>query len=55
MQRETRMKREVINLAQEPPPGVSCWLKGENVDKLEAGKLTVITFFFPLTDSGGNA
>ncbi|XP_002733330.1 ubiquitin-conjugating enzyme E2 T-like [Saccoglossus kowalevskii] len=36
MQRATRMKREVQLLEQEPPHGISCWLKKDKIDELEA-------------------
>ncbi|XP_035676162.1 ubiquitin-conjugating enzyme E2 T-like [Branchiostoma floridae] len=36
MQRAARMKREVEMFARDPPPGVSCWSKGDKLDELEA-------------------
>ncbi|XP_071500364.1 ubiquitin-conjugating enzyme E2 T-like [Diadema antillarum] len=36
MQRVSRMKRELAMLEKEPPPGISCWAKADNVTQLEA-------------------
>ncbi|XP_077978958.1 ubiquitin-conjugating enzyme E2 T-like [Glandiceps talaboti] len=36
MQRATRMKREIQLLEREPPHGVSCWMKKDRIDELEA-------------------
>ncbi|XP_067052574.1 ubiquitin-conjugating enzyme E2 T-like isoform X1 [Acropora muricata] len=36
MQRSTRMERELNILAKEPPPGISCWMVNDQIDKLEA-------------------
>ena len=37
MQRSTRMKRELDILSREPPPGISCWMIDDQIDKLQAG------------------
>ena len=37
MQRATRMKRELDVLSREPPPGISCWMVDDQIDKLQAG------------------
>ena len=37
MQRATRMKRELDILSREPPPGISCWMVDDQIDKLQAG------------------
>lgn len=39
MQRSTRMERELNILTKEPPPGISCWMVNDQIDKLEAGVL----------------
>ncbi|KAI0241100.1 Ubiquitin-conjugating enzyme E2 T [Lamellibrachia satsuma] len=36
MQRTARMKRELQQLEQSPPHGVSCWMKNYNIEQLEA-------------------
>ncbi|XP_068706547.1 ubiquitin-conjugating enzyme E2 T-like [Montipora foliosa] len=36
MQRSTRMERELNILTKEPPPGISCWMINDEIDKLEA-------------------
>ncbi|CAH3172470.1 unnamed protein product [Porites lobata] len=36
MQRSTRMKRELDILSREPPPGISCWMVDDQIDKLQA-------------------
>ena len=50
MQRSTRMKRELDILSREPPPGISCWMVDDQIDKLQAGlfiSYTFIGFCFP--------
>ncbi|KAK2181932.1 hypothetical protein NP493_376g03021 [Ridgeia piscesae] len=36
MQRTARMKRELQQLEQSPPHGVSCWMKNDSIEQLEA-------------------
>ncbi|XP_068099854.1 ubiquitin-conjugating enzyme E2 T [Hyperolius riggenbachi] len=36
MQRQSRLKRELLLLSTEPPAGVSCWQAGERTDELRA-------------------
>ena len=38
MQRTARMKRELQQLEQSPPHGVSCWMKNDSIEQLEARK-----------------
>ena len=49
MQRATRMKRELDILSREPPPGISCWMVDDQIDKLQAGFFISYTlgFCFP--------
>ena len=49
MQRSTRMKRELDILSREPPPGISCWMVDDQIDKLQAGFYISYTlgFCFP--------
>ena len=42
MQRSTRMQRELRILTEEPPPGISCWMVDDQIDKLEAGLVFII-------------
>lgn len=32
-----RMQRELEILEKDPPPGISCWPKGDSITELEAG------------------
>jgi len=36
MQRAARMKREMAMFETSPPHGISCWMKDENFEELEA-------------------
>ncbi|XP_009992377.1 PREDICTED: ubiquitin-conjugating enzyme E2 T [Chaetura pelagica] len=36
MQRASRLKRELSLLATEPPPGITCWQKENQLDELQA-------------------
>lgn len=38
MQKSSRLKRELENMAKNPPPGISCVLKGDSLDVLDASK-----------------
>jgi ubiquitin-protein ligase len=38
MQRLSRLKRELENITNNPPPGISCVQKGESLDVLDASK-----------------
>ena len=35
--RELRMKKEMEMLTKSPPHGISCWVKNDSWDRLEAG------------------
>ena len=39
MQRETRMKRELKMMENDPSPGISCWMIEDRIDYLQASKL----------------
>ena len=39
MQRAARMKKELKILTETPPHGISCWLKDDTLNTLEARKL----------------
>ena len=34
-----RLKKELVMLYQDPPPGISAWAKEDNASELEAGAL----------------
>ncbi|XP_070601839.1 ubiquitin-conjugating enzyme E2 T [Erythrolamprus reginae] len=36
MQRASRLKRELQQLATEPPPGITCWQNGNHINDLQA-------------------
>ena len=36
MQKSTRLKKEIKQLAESPTSGISCWTVGEKIDQLEA-------------------
>ena len=36
MQKSTRLKKEIKQLAESPACGISCWTVGEKLDQLEA-------------------
>ena len=38
MQRETRMKKELKLLESDPPPGISCWMVDDHIDRLQASQ-----------------
>ena len=50
MQKSTRMKRELKQLQDKPPTGISCWPKENRVDQLEASKCVLQrNVFIPLS------
>ena len=40
------MKRELDILSREPPPGISCWMVDDQIDKLQAGFFISYTLGF---------
>ncbi len=38
--RSMRMAKEVLELARNPPHGITCWTKNDRNDLLEASKMT---------------
>jgi len=38
MQKSSRLKRELENITNNPPPGISCVQKGDSLDVLDASK-----------------
>lgn len=38
MQKSSRLKRELDNITNSPPPGISCAQKGDSLDVLDASK-----------------
>jgi len=43
MQKSSRLKRELENLTNNPPPGISCVQKGDSLDILDASKSRIST------------
>lgn len=47
MQKSSRLKRELENITNNPPPGISCVQKGDSLDVLDASKsrISITTTF----------
>lgn len=43
MQKSSRLKRELENITNNPPPGISCVQKGDSLDVLDASKSRIST------------